>query len=231
MEPPILTTMVVLYTSGVRLDTTVLVEQLPINDVIIKLEKQGFLRRGESKKDKIKRRIKPTAPKKPTGFGHNSITMVLMSSGDGLRPQKEITVKIFQNGVFHITGVLHESYDRHVVQYVHDTIQTTCPHAVLSGTWNLDSRRVVLMNYKTKLTGITSLSRETLYLNIRKQGIKTNYDPDVYPAVKIYLGDKKWIAKVFRTGQVILTGMTSEHECLELKTSLERVIECAHVSQ
>lgn len=231
MENPILTTMVVLYTTGVRLDTTVLVEQLPINDVIIKLEKQGVMRRGESKKDKIKRRVKTTPAKKPTGFGHNSITMVLMSSGDGNQPQKEITVKIFQNGVFHITGVLHESYDRHVVQYIYDTIQATCPHAVLSGTWNLDSRRVVLMNYKSKLIGISSLSRETLYLNVRKQGMKTNYDPDVYPAVKIYFGDKKWIAKVFRTGQVILTGMTSEHECLELKSSLEKVIESARVSQ
>ena len=199
-------------------------EQLPINEVIIKIEKQGILRRGESKKDKIKRRVKTTPTKKPTGFGHNSITMVLMSTGDGRRIEKEITVKIFQNGVFHITGVLHESYDRHVVQYIHDTIQATCPQAIVSGTWNLDSRRVVLMNYKTKLIGISNLSRETLYLNVRKQGFKANYDPDVYPAVKIHFPDKKWIAKVFRTGQIILTGMTSEDECLELKNSLERAV-------
>lgn len=227
METPTLTTMVVLYTTGVRLDTNILVEQLPIDEVIIKIEKQGVLRRGESKKDKIKRRVKVVPVKKPTGFGHNSITMVLMSAGDGLRLKKEITVKIFQNGVFHITGVLHESYDRHVVQHIHDTIQTSCPQAVVSGTWNLDSRRVVLMNYKTKLIGISNLSRETLYLNVRKQGMKTNYDPDVYPAVKIHFPDKKWIAKVFRTGQIILTGMTTEDECLELKNSLERVIVCS----
>ncbi len=224
METPTLTTMVVLYTTGVRLDTNVLVEQLPINEIIIKIEKQGILRRGESKKDKIKRRVKAVVVKKPTGFGHNSITMVLMSSGDGLRTNKEITVKIFQNGVFHITGVLHESYDRHVVKYIHDTVQSSCPQAIVSGTWNLETRRVVLMNYKTKLIGVSNLSRESLYLDVRKQGLKTNYDPDVYPAVKIHFPDKKWIAKVFRTGNIILTGMTSEDECLELKNSLERVI-------
>ena len=96
MEAPKLTTMVVLYTMGVRLDTTKLVHDLPLTDGIIKIEKQGVLKRGESKKDRIRHRKVIPPPKRTTGFGHNSITLVLLSKGDGTLPEKEITVKIFQ---------------------------------------------------------------------------------------------------------------------------------------
>ena len=225
METSTLTTMVVLYTTGVRLDTTKLVETLPITDKIIKIEKQGVLKRGESKKDRIRHRAKTVAVvKRATGFGHNSITIVLMSDGDGLRPKKEITVKIFQNGVFHITGVLHESYDRDVVNTLHDSIVASCPDAILEGTWDMSTRRVVLMNYKTKLVDVTNLSREQLHANIRKLGYKTNYEPAVYPAVKIYFENTKWIAKVFRTGNIILTGMTTESECEQLTQKLKTAL-------
>lgn len=225
MEPPILTTMVVLYTMNVRLDTDVLVNELPLNESVIKIEKQGVLRRGQSKKDKIKHRTTNTVPKRTTGFGHNSITLVLLSSGsDGSLPQKEITVKIFQNGVFHITGVLDERYDRDVTQKLRDHIATTCPKAILSGDWTPDNRRVVLMNYKTRLMGIDNLSRETLYANVRRKGYKSNYEPAVYPAVKIYFQDTKWIAKVFRTGNIILTGMTTADECKQLVEKLREAI-------
>lgn len=227
MDPPTLTTMVVLYTMGVRLDTTNLVTNLPLTDRIIKIEKQGILKRGESKKDKIKHRKTTVLPKRTTGFGHNSITLVILSDGDGSLPRKEITVKIFQNGVFHITGVLDELYDRDVVTRLYTAITTTCPSAILEGTWNLESRRVVLMNYKTKLRGVTSLSREQLHAAVLRQGYKTNYEPAVYPAVKIYFPNKKWIAKVFRTGQIILTGMTTAQECSELSETLETVLERA----
>jgi hypothetical protein len=224
MEAPILTTMVVLYNMGVRLDTDILVQSLPLSDTIIKIEKQGVLKRGQSKKDSIKHRTQTTAPKRTTGFGHNSITIVLMSDGNGTLPKKEITVKIFQNGVFHITGVLDELYDRHVTQFLQQTILETCPTAILSGEWTPDSRRVVLMNYKTKLHGVTNLSREQLHASVRRQGFKTNYEPAVYPAVKIYFPDHKWIAKVFRTGNIILTGMTTAEECVEMTQQLSQVL-------
>jgi TATA-box binding protein (TBP) (component of TFIID and TFIIIB) len=227
MESPVLTTMVVLYAMGVRLNTTMLVERLPLTSVFIKLEKQGVLKRGESKKDKIRHRAKPTAPKRTTGFGHNSITMVLLSSGNGTLLEKEITVKIFQNGVFHITGVLDERYDRDVVARIREAIETVCPEAVLEGTWTPDTRRVVLMNYKTSLRGITNLSRESLHQTLRQRGFKTNYEPAVYPAVKIYFADTKWIAKVFRTGQVILTGMTTASECEALVRQLSPTLSAA----
>lgn len=223
METPTLTTMVVLYSTGVRLNTTDLAEKLPLTDDIIKIEKQGVLKRGESKKDKVRHRNPPKVSKRTTGFGHNSITIVILSNGhDKLR--KEITVKIFQNGVFHITGVLDESYDRDVTRRLRSHITDTCPDAVLEGDWTLDNRRVVLMNYKTKLTGVDNISREKLHSFVRKQGFKTNYEPDVYPAVKIYFPNKKWIAKVFRTGNIILTGMTSAEECEQLTKQLEAVL-------
>lgn len=225
MEPPTLTTMVVLYTMGVRLNTDTLVQELPLSDSIIKVEKQGVLRRGESKKDRVRHRTPAVvAPRRTTGFGHNSITLVLMSDGDGSLPRKEITVKIFQNGVFHITGVLDEKYDRDVTQKLYTAITHSCPHAVISGEWTPDNRRVVLMNYKTRLTGVENLSRETLHASVRKKGLKTIYEPAVYPAVKIYFPDVKWIAKVFRTGNIILTGMTTASECDALVARLSSAI-------
>lgn len=224
MEIPTLTTMVVLYTMGVKLDTDQLVNHLPLDESIIKIEKQGVLRRGESKKDRVRHRVVSVAPRRATGFGHNSITLVLMSDGDGTFPKKEITVKIFQNGVFHITGVLDETYDRDVTQKLYTAITTSCPTAVVSGEWALDSRRVVLMNYKTRLTGVTNLSRETLHATVRRRGLKTIYEPAVYPAVKIYFPEVKWIAKVFRTGNIILTGMTTAGECEVLMGQLSSAI-------
>lgn len=225
IELPTLTTMVVLYNMGIRFDTTMLVHELPLSETIIKIEKQGVLRRGESKKDKIKHRTVKVAPRRTTGFGHNSITLVLLSTGtDGSLFSKEITVKIFQNGVFHITGVLDERYDRHVVAYLQSFITEHCPTAVLSGEWTPNTRRVVLMNYKTKVVDVDNLSRDMLHANLRKGGIKSNYEPAVYPAVKIYFEEKKWIAKIFRTGQIILTGMTSAEECVELREKLEGIL-------
>lgn len=206
------------------MDTEVLVRDLPLTETVIKIEKQGVLRRGESKKDKIRHRKAPIQPRRTTGFGHNSITLVLLSKGDGSLPEKEITVKIFQNGVFHITGVLDERYDRHVTEYLRKQIETSCPSAMLEGSWTPENRRVVLMNYKTKLVGVTNLSRDTLHANLRKKGFKTNYEPAVYPAVKIYFPDVKWIAKVFRTGNIILTGMTDAKECDELMEKLRAVL-------
>lgn len=224
MDQPTLTTMVVLYTMGVRLNTDILVKDLPLTESIIKIEKQGVLKRGTSKRDKIKRRAKPDAPKRTTGFGHNSITLVAMSDGNGQVPLKEITVKIFQNGVFHITGVLDESYDRQVTTMLKDHITKNCPDAI-TGEWEgTGIRRVVLMNYKTKICSSSNLSRDTLYSDLRKKGVTTVYEPAVYPAVKIYFPDKKWIAKVFRTGQVILTGMTTHDECAELMTQLKPLV-------
>jgi TATA-box binding protein (TBP) (component of TFIID and TFIIIB) len=223
MDHPTLTTMVVLYTMGVRLNTDALAHELPLTTNIIKIEKQGIVKRGSSKRDLIKRRAKTTPPKRTTGFGHNSITLVVMSDGDGSLLRKEITVKIFQNGVFHITGVLDEKYDRNVTTVLKSHITEHCPAAVLSGEWT-DVRRVVLMNYKTKLVGSTNLSRDTLYASLREKGVTTIYEPAVYPAVKIYFPATKWIAKVFRTGQIILTGMTTHEECASLVTQLKPLL-------
>jgi TATA-box binding protein (TBP) (component of TFIID and TFIIIB) len=225
METPSLTTMVVLYKMGVRLDTDRLVRDLPLTEQIIKLEKQGVLKRGESSRDKIRHRPKPDAgPRRTTGFGHNSITLVVLSDGGGSLRTKEITVKIFQNGVFHITGVLDEKYDRHVVDLLRETIQSSCPGAMEDKEWDLTTRRVVLMNYKTRLVDKTNLSRETLHAHVRRLGFRCNYEPAVYPAVKIYFPETKWIAKVFRTGNIILTGMTSASECEQLMEQLRPVL-------
>ena len=222
MEPPTLTTMTVLYDMNVRLDTDALVRDLPLTDTIIKIEKQDVLRRGQSSKDSIRRRKKQTtAPKRTTGFSHNSITLVALSDGiDHSLRQKEITVKIFQNGLFHITGTLDEKYDRDVMQRLRTHITETCPVAIVSGDWEIKTRTVALMNYKTRFTGIASLSCNELYAAVCRKGIKSSYDPDVHPGVTITFQDKHWSAKIFRTGNLLLFGSKSRDECIEFVTRL-----------
>jgi len=201
------------------MDTTKLLESLPLNDQIIKIEKRGMVKRGESKRDKIKHRTKVTpVATKNTGFGHNSITIVMMNDGRGELPKKEITVKIFQNGVFHLTGVLDDRYDQDCMKILLDTLWNHCQSTMseVPDMYQILNRRIVLMNYTTKFTSNQTIAREALFVAIRNgkfDNISCHYDPDVYPGVKIHIGPQKWTAKVFRTGKIILTGITTHNDC------------------
>jgi TATA-box binding protein (TBP) (component of TFIID and TFIIIB) len=225
MDTPVLTTMVVLVKTPYKMNTDVILNSLPIAYPLLKVEKQGVLRRGESSRDKIKRRVR-TPEKRHTGFGHNSMTLVVLSKGDGSLREKEITVKLFQNGVFHITGVLDDLYDADAVSVILQMIREYCPDA-LTATEGETERRVVLMNYKTRLQGVESIAREKLYQDLMESGTKVAYEPSVYPAVKIYFPDQRWIAKVFRTGNIILTGMTTKQESVDLMQQLHPLLERA----
>jgi TATA-box binding protein (TBP) (component of TFIID and TFIIIB) len=229
MENPSLSTMVVLYKTNLKFDTTKLAECLPLNEDIVRVEKKGIVKRGESSRDKIKhRKKKEEKPVNNTGFGHNSITLVMMNDGDGSLDRKEITIKIFQNGVFHLTGVLDEKYDRSSMQRLFGILET-CKESwkdITESPVILD-RRVVLMNYTTELVPKQTIPREALHTAIRTANldhIMSYYDPDVYPGVKIHIGEDKWTAKVFRTGKIILTGVKSEPECHELMNQLNTLL-------
>jgi hypothetical protein len=218
--------MVVLYKVNLKLVTDQLLEKLPINEQFIKIEKRGVLRRGESSRDKIRRRSKKTEKTSTTGFGHNSITIVMMNDGDGTVPAKEITIKIFQNGVFHLTGILHENYDKSCIRILLETIWENQDCIVdPPDAWEIVNRRVVLMNYTTELLPKTTVARESLYNAIRGQeGIVTSYNPDVYPGVKIQFMPSKWTAKVFRTGKIILTGITTHEDCIKFVGELDALL-------
>jgi TATA-box binding protein (TBP) (component of TFIID and TFIIIB) len=85
------------------------------------------------------------------------------------------------------------------------------------------NRRVVLMNYTTKLSSNDTVAREVLHNTIRalkSETIISHYDPDVYPGVKINIGTGKWTAKIFRTGKIILTGIVEHSECLDFMSQL-----------
>jgi hypothetical protein len=214
--------MVVLYTTNLKFDTTKLAETIPLSDSIIKVEKKGVVKRGESSRDKIKHRVKKEKKATSnTGFGHNSITIVMMNDAEGHLPRKEITVKIFQNGVFHLTGVLDDRYDQSSMNTLLAILDQSCKESLKDPIEQIEilNRRVVLMNYTTKLTSNQTIPREALHTGIRNaklENVISYYDPDVYPGVKIHIGTSKWIAKVFRTGKIILTGITSEEECIQL---------------
>lgn len=225
MEAPRLSTMVVLYNMNFKLNTDIVLEQLPLNDQIIKIEKRGVLKRGESSRDKIKRRSKKELKSK-TGFGHNSITIVMMNNGDGTFPMKEITVKIFQNGVFHLTGVLDDSYDSECVRILCSTIWEHCAPALIDKPpqWEVTKRRVVLMNYTTELNPKSTVPRELFYNQLKHvEGMVVTYNPDVYPGIKIQF-PSKWTAKIFRTGKIILTGITTKNDCLEFVKQMESLL-------
>lgn len=225
MENPSLSTMTVLYKTNLKFDTTKLAECIPIDKTIIKVEKKGVVLKGESSKDRIKHRSKKE-PKPPnnTGFSHNSITLVMLNDGDHQLQEKEITVKIFQNGVFHLTGVLDERYDKDSMKKLL-TILNTCYVNSSIDELSIVDRKVVLMNYSTKLTPDQTVARERLHTNIRNlknTNIVSYFDPGVYPAVKIFFGENKnkWKANVFRTGSIILTGIKSHEECMQLTEQL-----------
>jgi hypothetical protein len=225
MDAPALSTMVVLYNTNLKFDVSRLAELLPLNEHIIKIEKRGVLKRGESKRDKIRRRSKKEPTSSNTGFCHNSITTVLLSRGDGSLPEKEVTIKIFQNGVFHMTGVVHEFYHTYPIRYILSVIWETARECMKEAPamWEILQSRVVLANYTTKLSSNETIAREALFNKIRSakyENVACHYDPDVYPGVKIHIGTGKWTAKVFRTGKIILTGVTEFHECIEFMQQL-----------
>lgn len=230
MDQPILSTMVVLYNTNLKFDTTKLLELLPLNNQIIKIEKRGVMRRGESKRDRIKRRSKKEPSSNNTGFCHNSITLVILNNGFGTLIEKEITVKIFQNGVFHMTGILNEKYHEDTIQFLLKTIWNDCKESIkdIPQMYEIIQCRVVLMNYTTKLTSNETVARESLNTAIRNaklENINSHYDPDVYPGVKIHIGPSKWTAKVFRTGKIILTGITEHSQCLLFMNELQNLFE------
>ena len=226
MDSPSLSTMVVLYNTNLKFDTTKLAETLPVTETVIKVEKKGIIKRGTSSRDQIKHRSKKEKkPTSNTGFGHNSITLVMLNDAEGHLPKKEITIKIFQNGVFHMTGVLDDRYDKSCIQYILSSIWDNCKEAIkdIPDKYEVTNRRVVLMNYTTKLSSNQTIPREALHKAIHSanlENIKSYYDPDVYPGVKIHIGTDKWTAKVFRTGKIILTGITSKGDCEKLIAQL-----------
>jgi len=230
MDTPVLSTMVVLYTTNLKFDTSKLVESVPLSPDLIRAEKRGVLKKGESKRDSIKRRSKKEPSKHTTGFGNNSMTIVMLSDGDGSLRKKEITIKIFQNGVFHLTGVLDDLYDQNCMRILLGTLWDTCRDTIIDSPECpiILNRRVVLMNYTTKLTSLTSVPREALYTAIRTariENVTSHYDPDVYPGVKIHIGPQKWVAKIFRTGKIILTGITTKEQCVEFVLQLSSLLE------
>jgi hypothetical protein len=235
MNTPKLSTMVVLYATNMKFDTTGLANNIPLTADIIKVEKRGIVKRGQSNRDKIKHRVTKTATAVSSGFGHNSLTIVMMNNGGRKFPNKEITIKIFQNGVFHLTGVLDEAYDISCMNILFSYFLKNPQHITYISADDISSprvisRRVVLMNYTASLNGIGVIPRERLHNTIRSlanPNIISSYDPDVYPGVKIRYGPENRIVKVFRTGKLIITGVTSHEQCIEFVNDLDTLFKSA----
>jgi TATA-box binding protein (TBP) (component of TFIID and TFIIIB) len=206
---PRLSTTVVLHTYKMKIDTDVMLRETPLEGGIIKIEKRGIMRRGESKRDRIKRRN----PKVVTtsGFGHNSVTVVVLNNGGGALPEKEITVKIFHNGVFHMTGVLDSRYEESTLRTLQEKMIPTC---IKEGGWEHTERRVLLMNFSTAFASSLNISRVALQRYFQENGIQAEFEPDVSPCVKIVF-PQRWTACVFRTGKINLTALKSREDCDE----------------
>jgi len=221
-----LSTMTVIYTTNTIIDIKLLSQLIPINDDIIKVEKSNFIKRGSSSSDRIKHRNKPTNSNKTTGFCRNSMSVVIMNAGDDLL-RKEITVRIFQNGLFHITGVLHESYDRNVMDILLKImLSPECEIAITMPENFTISRKVVLMNYSTSLKTRELVQRERLFndiLNLNLGNVKLKYNPDVYPGIQIRFTDSKMSANIFRTGKITMSGITTSEESINLRNNLDSI--------
>ena len=169
-----------------------------------------MLRRGESKRDKIKRRN----PKEVTssGFGNNSVTVVVLDDAEGTLPKKEVTVKIFHNGVFHMTGILDPLYETSTLSKLEVIFKDLPPECTKEGTWEHLTRRVVLMNYTTALPSTFIVSRLAIQKYFQSKGVRADFEPDVSPCVKVVFPER-WTACIFRTGKVNLTSLTSKEDC------------------
>ena len=222
LSVPKLSTMVVLHMFNMKLKTDQLLTQLPLDETLIKVEKRGVLRRGESKRDKIKRRNPKTVVS--SGFGNNSVTVVLLDDGGGTLPKKEITVKIFHNGVFHMTGILDPLYETSTLSKLEKVFANLPEGCIVSGSWEHMSRRVVLMNYTTEIPPIHKISRLGLQRFFQEKGIRAEFEPDVSPCVKIVFPER-WTACIFRTGKVNLTALTSHEDCASFVEKLNPQLE------
>ena len=218
LAPPKLTTMVVLHTYKMKLNTDELLHKLPINESLIKVEKRGVLRRGESKRDKIKRRN--PKPVTSSGFGNNSVTVVMLDDGGGSLPRKEVTIKIFHNGVFHMTGVLDQLYETSSLGKLEEIFKTLPAECLKEGGWEHIQRRVVLMNYTTSIPEDQKISRLALQRYFQEKGVRADFEPDVSPCVKVVFPER-WTACIFRTGKINLTALTSKEDCVKFAEKLE----------
>ncbi len=220
LRAPRLSTMVVLHSLPMKLNTNQLVEQIPVNDIVIKVEKKGFMRRGESKRDRIHRRNPQV--KTTSGFGHNSITLVMIVDGFGRHKQKEVTIKIFHNGVFHLTGLPHEDYERHAIDEMMKIMRALPDDCFLEKPveWIDPTRRVVLMNFTTSFSDVDKLSRIAVQSFFKEKGYRADFEPDVDPAVKVQFAEG-WIARIFRTGKINLTALKTTDDCLEFVRRLD----------
>lgn len=220
LATPRLSTMVVLYSLPMKLETNKLVEKIPIGDIVIKVEKKGYMKRGESKRDRIRRRqpVETTT----SGFGHNSITLVMMNDGFGKHISKEVTIKIFHNGVFHLTGIPHEDYERSSIENMMNIMKALPDDCYIEkpSEWLEPVRRVVLMNYTTAFDSKYTISRLGIQNYFQEKGVRADFEPDVDPAVKIRFVEK-WTARIFRTGKINLTAIKTPEECVEFVKQLE----------
>ena len=198
-----------------KLDTDIVLRNTPLEGGIIKIEKRGILRRGESKRDRIKRRNPKTVT--TSGFGHNSVTIVVLNNGEGKLPEKEITIKIFHNGVFHMTGVLDPLYEHSSLRILQNNLTPDC---FKEGGWEHLERRVLLMNYSTAFTNSMSISRVALQRYFQENGIQAEFEPDVSPCVKVVF-PQRWTACIFRTGKINLTALKSHEDCADFVKLLE----------
>jgi TATA-box binding protein (TBP) (component of TFIID and TFIIIB) len=127
---------------------------------------------------------------------------------------------------------LDDRYDKDTMKILLNILNTCYVHNVEDPIDELTivDRKVVLMNYTTKLTSNLTIPREALHnsiRNLKNENIVSHFDPDVYPAVKIFIENEKsvWKANVFRTGRIILTGIKSQEECVQLTARLLALFE------
>jgi TATA-box binding protein (TBP) (component of TFIID and TFIIIB) len=80
------------------------------------------------------------------------------------------------------------------------------------------------MNYTTELNPKTTVPREAFYKILKTiPEITPSYNPDVYPGIKIQF-ENNWTAKIFRTGKIILTGITTKKDCATFVELLDKLL-------
>lgn len=152
------------------------------------------------------------------------MTVVVLDDGGGTLPNKEVTVKIFHNGVFHMTGILDPLYETSTLSKLEAIFKELPDECLKEGTWEHVNRRVVLMNYTSNLPETFTVSRLALQRYFQQKGIRADFEPDVSPCVKVVFPER-WTACIFRTGKINLTALTSKEDCVKFVEKLTTYLE------
>ena len=151
-------------------------------------------------------------------FFNNSISLVLPMT------KRHITVKVFRNGSFHITGSKTYVEALSSVQKVFLILKDTCGY-----TFQIQNMQTQMINLVTHIPRMKTSDvcfdmyrmHDSLSNEYGAQAVV--YNPDSYIGMKVKL--QEFTVLIFAKGCFILTGIQHPHRLMSLKTDIQCLVQ------